>query len=337
MRLMHVATPRFFRAPLLALACSPFLIHCSPTSGTEDTSLPAAGGALATGGLPASGGSPSGGAVGIGGVSSAAGGTASAGSGGAAATGGGVNSGGTASTGGTVGTGGAASGGAPGSGGGSVAASLFSTDFEGEPVGKIPATGHASWTTTLPTNYDSQGIVEVQSGAGAHSGSNFVYVKKGNDGQAFLQLADPSVFPFAGTTIYVRAYIKVTTWPDNHASWMEVGTVKNEDAEMRFGAHQGVLQVNHWPGDQDQIAEGIKFNAGEWACIEYSYEPGTKTMKVWLNDAPVEALTVVGSFARGGAFDPAPPIEAVRFGAEINTTEAYFDDIAVSDGPIGCQ
>lgn len=285
-----------------------------------------AGGGASGGAGPASGGAPS-----IGGALTDSGGAPASG-------GAGPEAGGTDAAGGAVGAGGSenGSGGETSTGGGNNANLLFETDFEGDAVGNIPATGNASWTTTLPTTYDSQGIVAVQSGTG-HSGSKFVYVKKGNDGQAFLQLIAPSVFPFSGTKIHVRAFMKVSEWPSNHASWMEVGATKNEESEMRFGAHQGVLQVNHWPGDQDQIAEGVTFNVNEWACIEYSYEPGTKTLMVWLNDEPVPALTVDGSFDRGGAFDPAPPIQAVRFGAEIAATEAYFDDIAVSAGPIGCN
>lgn len=263
----------------------------------------------------------------------AAGGAAAGGS----ASGGGPSGG--ASSGGGVGTGGEGAGGGPAGGAGSGGASasvLFATDFEADTEGKIPATGNPTWTTTLPTSYDSMGVVEVRSGE-AHSGSKLMYVKKGNDGQAFLSLQDPKVFPFSGAKVHVRAWLKVSEWPANHVSWMEVGAVKNEESEMRFGAHQGVLQVNHWPGDQDQIAEGVTFDINTWACLEYSYEPGTKTMKVWLNGEPVEALTVAGTFARGGAFDPAPPIAALRFGAEIAAMDIYFDDIAVGTDYIGCD
>lgn len=238
--------------------------------------------------------------------------------------------------GGSTSAGGSESGGGTSTGGSSNQTALFFSDFEDDAVGNIPATGNTSWTTTLPTNYDSQGIVAVQSGTG-HSGSKFVHVKKGNDGQAFLQLIDPAIFPFQGPKVYVRAYMRVSEWPSNHVSWMEVGSATNEASEMRFGAHQGVLQVNHWPGDQDQIAEGVTFNVNEWTCIEFSYEPGAKTLMVWVNEEAVPALTVEGTFARGGAFDPAPPISAIRFGTEIAATEADFDDIAVSLLPIGCD
>lgn len=277
-----------------------------------------------------SGGANSGGGAG--------GGGAQVGSGGASATGGDGPSAGGAPAGGSNGSGGegSESGGAPATGGGSSANLLFETDFEADTVGAIPAMGNPTWTTTLPTNYDSQGVVAVQSGAG-HSGSKFIYVKKGNDGQAFLQLIAPAVFPFSGSKLHVRAFMKVSEWPSNHVSWIEIGSTTNEESEMRFGAHQGVLQVNHWPGDQDQIAEGVTFPVDQWACIELAYEPGAKKLEVWLNDEPVPALTVNGSFTRGGAFDPAPPIDAIRFGAEIAATEAYFDDIAVSAGPIGCD
>lgn len=317
------------------------------------------GGVAATGGLAATGGDSSGGSAagGTGATTSTGGDVATGGAmmgmtGGSLATGGefatgGASSGGVAATGGAE-TGGAAAGGAAATGGaatggtvgdgdgdGDLPATLFFDDFEGHAPGDV-MTGGSTWTTTLPTEYDGGGIVSIVS-EGAYSGSQAVYVKKGNDGQGFLQLADSSVFPFTAAQIYVRTYIKVPEWPENHASWVEVGSATNEQSEIRVGAHQGVLQVNHWPGDQDQIAEGFSMTANSWHCLEFSYEPGQKAVHVWLDDAPVEALTVMGSFERGGEFDPAPPIEAVRFGAEINTTEVYFDDVAVSTEPIGCD
>ncbi|OQX67156.1 MAG: hypothetical protein B6A08_16870 [Sorangiineae bacterium NIC37A_2] len=336
-----------FLVPLRFL--SPILVFSSfvACGSSSDGPVPGSGGAESSGGAPlGSGGGPAGGTM-SGGVSSAGGtdpgaGGAEVGSGGDAPAAGGDGSSaggaGPGAGGAEVGSGGAgsASGGAPGAGGGgSNADVLFQTDFEAEMVGTIPAMGNANWSTTLPTNYDSQGVVAVQNGAG-HSGSKFIYVKKGNE-QAFLQLIAPSVFPFSGSKIHVRAFMKVSEWPSNHVSWIEIGSKTNEQSEMRFGAHQGVLQVNHWPGDQDQIAEGVTFPVDQWACIELSYEPGAKKLMVWLNGEAVPALTVDGTFARGGAFDPAPPVEAIRFGTEIAATEAYFDDIVIATSPIGCN
>jgi hypothetical protein len=258
------------------------------------------------------------------------------GTGGAEGTGSSASSGGTGAGGDGAGTGGNGTGSAEGTGGAPPAGVLFSSDFESDTVGNVMP-GGSTWTTTLPTEYDSGGIVSVV-GDKAHGGTKSVYVKKSNNGQSFLQLTHASVFPFAGTKIYVRAYINVPEWPTNHVSWMEVGSATNEVDEMRIGAHQGVMQVNHWPGDQDQIAEGITFAANEWHCIEYAYDAATAGLEVWLDDTKIDALTVVGGvFARPGAPGvPAPPINAVRFGTEIAATEAWFDDIAVGTGPIGC-
>src|SRR5690606_12241344 len=122
---------------------------------------------------------------------------------------------------------------------------------------------------------------------------------------------------------------------------IEVGAATNETSEIRLGAHQGVLQVNHYSGkgEQDQIAPDVAMSVDTWHCLEMSYEPGQKAVQVWLDNEPVPALTVMGSFERGDndGFDPAPPLEAVRFGAEIAATEAWFDDIAVGTEPVGCD
>lgn len=330
---------------LTAWACSP--ADTSDVDGTGggsgvSTGGTSSGGAVGVGGdgstVGAGGADPGiGGAVGAGGSdpgssggNAASGGTDNSGVGGAD-----TNAGGATGAGGEIGAGGTlGAGGELGAGGGVATTVLFSTDFESDAVGPV-AKGGSPWTTTLPTEYDSGGKVEVTTSVAAHSGSKSVYVKKGNNGTGYLQMEGAPVFPFTAAKIHVRAYIRLSEWPESHAAWMEVGAVTNEENELRWGANEGVLQVNHWPGDQDQIADGVSLSVGEWHCIEYSYEPSTLTMEVYLEGAKVEALTVVGSFVRGGAFTTVP-IDAVRFGAEINTTEAWFDDIAISDAFIGC-
>lgn len=211
---------------------------------------------------------------------------------------------------------------------------LFESDFEADTVGEMPDT--SVWTNSLPTEYDSMGIVRVDSSK-AHSGSNSIYVKKGNDGQAFLQMDAAGIFPVSSGPIHVRAWLLTPEWPSNHVSWMEVGAVKNEENEIRVGAHLGVLQVNQYPPDSDKRADGVTFAANEWHCIEYAYDAADGSFHVWLDDAPVDDLTVVAGDFNGTVLTPWPPIAAVRFGAEINTTEAWFDDIAISNAPIGCN
>jgi hypothetical protein len=172
----------------------------------------------------------------------------------------------------------------------------------------------------------------------AYSGSNSVYVKKGNNGQAFLQLTDSSVFPFAGTKIYVRTYILIPEWVSGHTSWLEVGATVNETDEMRIGANGGELEVNHWPGDEETRAPGVTMTAETWHCLEYAYDSATAGLEVWLDDTKIDALSVVnGEFGNSpGNNVSAPPLQTIRFGAEIAATEAWFDDVAVSTEPIGC-
>src|SRR5690606_5946111 len=130
------------------------------------------------------GNSATGGAIGSGGSATGSGGTTSGDGGAETGAGGGPDS--------TGGAGGSSSTGGTGSGGGGSTA-LFSSDFEADAGGAVMS-GGPTWTTTLPTTYDSAGVVSVVDDTSAHSGSKSVYVKKGNDGQAFLQLTDASVF-----------------------------------------------------------------------------------------------------------------------------------------------
>jgi hypothetical protein len=241
-----------------------------------------------------------------------------------------------------AGTGGAGSGGSgtggstPGSGGSTLAGILFSDNFDSAQTGAV--TNGATWATTIDTSWDATASVTVVTNK-ARSAPNSVYVKKGGMDSTFLTLVDPAVFPFSGNKIHVRAYINLPVWPaSGHATWMEVGSAVHNESEMRIGAHQGVLEVNHWPGDEETIAPGVTLTPDTWHCLEYAYDKAAVSLEVWLDGTKVEALTVTnGIFGNSAQSVSPPPIDELRFGAEINgANEAWFDDIAVGTEYIGC-
>lgn len=197
--------------------------------------------------------------------------------------------------------------------------------------------GGTTWTTSFE-EWDTAGAASIVSDKFL-SPPHSAYVKKGGANHGWLQLTDASVFPFAGNKIHVRAYINIPEWPSGHTSWMEVGATTNEQSEMRIGANSSMLEVNHYPGDEETVAPGVTMTANTWHCLEYAYDKAANSLEVWLDETKIEALNVVnGEFgnAPGTSVTP-PPIDAVRFGAEIIATEAWFDDIVVGTGPIGCD
>lgn len=293
----------FFSIPLLSL----FAFSCSASSGDGD----AGDGDGDTDG-PGDG-------DGTGGLSGDGDGDLGPGSGGA-------------STGGGSGTG----GGSPGSGGSATVGALFSSNFDSDQAGAIEKDG-PTWTH-LFEEWDTAGVASVV-GDKSHSAPNSAYVKKGSANQGWLQLKDASVFPFSGDKLHVRAYINVPEWPSGHTSWMEIGATVNEQNEMRVGSNSSMLEVNHYPGDEETVAPGITLTPNLWHCLEYAYDKAANNLEVWLDGTKIEALNVVGGeFGNAPGSSVAPvPIEAVRFGAEIAATEAWFDDIVVGTSLIGCD
>lgn len=228
------------------------------------------------------------------------------------------------------------------SGSSPVSAALLNSDFEADAVDMAPTA--ELWSTTLPTDYDSGGVVSVVDDV-AHSGSQSVYVKRGSNGATHLQVSAP-VFPFAGSTLYVRTWLRIPEWPSNHVSWIELGSAANDENELRIGAHLGAMQVNWYrpSGEPDQRDPDFTLEPMTWHCIEFMLDVDSPLLKVWINGENAPNLTVT-DWALGGENGsgtmPIPewsvPLEALRFGAEIAAPEVWFDDIVVATEPIGCD
>jgi len=329
----------------LSLTTLASFIACSgDPAGDNDNGTggaPAVGGDSSTGGS-AAGGSGTGGATSDGG--NASGGTSTGGNGmsGGAFASGGDGAGGQTPSGGEAGVGGElGSGGQPdGVGGGSAGpVPLFFDDFETATIG-------SDWTQ----NINGNGTFALDS-AVFKNGSQSVKVA-GSGFHTMLQL-DAASFPTTATKIYVATWFRLgdtvdITQSNAHYIWLEAGAATNDQHEVRVGANIGLLQTNQYQnGEVDLREPGVVPAAGTWYCLEYSVDWSNHEMEVWFDGAPMQNISTtdwVQKDAQNGGLSPgsgltnwAPVVESLRFGAELQGHDIWFDDIAVGTEQLGCN
>lgn len=332
------------QAMLMSLLSGVVLAGCS-NSGR--TGAPGTGGTgvIGTGGTPGSGGAvaASGGTgAGTGGALS----TGGSGSGGVAGTGGNgsTGSGGAASTGGATATGGGAGGGgkAGGQGGATTAGGcgaaglLFCDDFEAGTAGMPPAAPR--WKTA----FNGSATITVDGTTPAHSGSKSVHVKTTGSYQAFFVLSDAVTFP---ARVYFRTYMRLgAPMSSGHNTYFKSGAAAtaSSDHETRVGVMNAMLMINQPAADRGVLSNknyysdgnkpGVVFTPQTWVCVEVLADPAKSEIDLWVDGKEVPDLHLTDWMQ--------DPIGALRFGFEKYAgpdVDLWYDDIAVSGQPIGCN
>jgi hypothetical protein len=337
------------------------------STGTGGSS--ATGGSGGTGGATSgSGGSVStGGTIGTGGSNTGTGGSVSN-------TGGSVGSGGTVSTGGVKGTGGSGTGGSAGSAatggkGGGAAGSTgsggsagsgpvpcnslpFCDDFENDTVGGAPS---ASLWTVINGNNGANSAASID-GMGAHGSGKSVKITTSNR----FWLRNSSVIGTLGSVVHARFYVQFgTTLPTGHSGIFSTDPSKldmyTDQPQLRFGVQDSVF---HWNTNTDAAnipdvspqgdALSLKPAINTWYCVELVMNSSNGHLSVSIdgNDVPgldedgVATANVDASWVASTA-----SIAIYNAFAEFNigwvpfnggSETLWFDDVALSAGPIGC-
>lgn len=373
-----LSTSRRFGFAFVLLACDPgggdgaSAVGGAPSAtggvtasgGSTSGGSPAAGGAAAASG--GSSGSSSGGST-IGSGGSAAGGAGTGGAG--APANGGAPAGGVATTGGAAGSPTAGSGGASGGSAGTppndpCGDALFCDDFEAAPAGQAPSGVWAPRTSSGSVSVDTEK---------ARSGSKSVkFTTEAKDGvkTAFLRLKSDSVFPVTGNHFFGRMMMWLDSAPTESVHWtllQATGTVpgQNYRAQYRYGGQHPVLEGGTFKGSQwmgnyetpDSYAgtgpstdcwhhgNQTVIPTAKWTCVEWEFDGPNATMRLWVDGAALDDLTVVGKgqgcVSQDAAYAwTAPDFAELELGWESYQNDAartlYVDDVVVSTKPIGC-
>jgi tellurite resistance-related uncharacterized protein len=298
------------------------------------------------GGAPAASGgaSGSGGAgMGSGGRVAGGGGDGQGGTGGAGTGGRDIGSGGVTARGGNTGSGGSISGGGTGGepGGGTAngcdaSKLLFCEDFESMQSGAVP--GAPRWSTA----FNGMATITVDGTTPAHSGSRSVRVKTSGSYQAFLVLSNAVTFP---ARTYFRTFIRLgAPMTSGHNTYFKAGAAatSSSDHETRVGVMNAMLMINQPASDRGALSNqkyytdgnkpGVVFAPQTWVCVEVLADPAHSEIDVWVDGKEVPDLHL--------ADWQQDPVQALRFGFEKYAgpdAEIWYDDIAVSAQPIGCN
>lgn len=214
---------------------------------------------------------------------------------------------------------------------------LLFDDFEGFAAGGDPNPG--LWTKAL---VGSNGTILVDD-TYAHSGSNSVHIHQ--EGFSTLMAAN-GIFPVPDNRFYGRVYMRVAGGlTQGHVTWIEAGVVQNDVDEARIGSNIGMLDVNHWPGDEEQRAD-VPLMPDTWHCLEFLYDGSAHELHVWFEGEAVPGLTVTdwttppggeGNNPNNPIPEWAPQFESIRFGWELGGSgDIWFDDIALATSRVGC-
>lgn len=230
---------------------------------------------------------------------------------------------------------------------GCTGASVACDGFESQ-AGSAPS---GVWSVSYP-DCQGTGTATIDSTV-AHSGGkslridgtagycNHVFVKLGKD--------------LAGVSgpLYVRAYVRHSTeLPAGHVTFIAMRDAADGGKDLRIGGQNGALQWNRQSDDAtlpEQSPAGVALSkplpTGSWQCLEYTVNGTAGTAGTWLNGSAVAGLTADGTKTTnvdGQWYSRSwhPALTDLRFGWESyggGSDTLWFDDIAVSSAPIGCQ
>ncbi len=214
-------------------------------------------------------------------------------------------------------------------------ADLLEDDFESAPVGGPPDA--SLWTMAL---VGSNGTITIDDST-AHSGAQSVHVH--HEGFSTFMAAE-GVFPTPDNSFFGRVWFRLDAGlPQGHVTWIEAGVQANDVDEARIGANLGQMDVNHWPGDEEQRAD-VAVQAQTWHCLEFEFNGAAHEIRVWFEGQEVPGLHVTDWTTPPGGdgnnqnplIDWAPEFESVRFGWELGGGDIWFDDIALATARLGC-
>jgi len=260
-------------------------------------------------------------------------------------------------TAGTTGTGGA--------GGDPCATALFCDDFETYTAGQAPG---SPWSKQV-----SSGSTVAVDTTQFHSGAQSVKfvampVSGSNSKTAYMRLMSTSVLPVMPNMFYGRMMFRLEAAPTGDVHWTFLegyGQVPGQTyhALYRYGGQHPVMNGSTFVGSQLmanyetpdsysgtgpssdcwQHANKVVVPEGKWSCVEWQFDGTANTMRLWLDGAAIDSLTVVGAGSGCGTATPvwtAPTfsrMDLVWESYQADTARTiWIDDVVLSKTKIGC-
>jgi hypothetical protein len=231
-------------------------------------------------------------------------------------------------------------------------AALYCDDFERQPAGEPP---RAPWATRL-----REGSVQVD-GTRAFSGRQSVRVRtfasSERQRRAMFGIEGGPVFNPTQAVLAGRMMVWLDTPPSSNAHFSLVegeGVIpeRNVRAKTRYGGQFKKLMANYDTDrragvftDCAKRAPEVELPPRRWVCLEWRFDAQADEMRLWLDGAPIDILTVPGrgDVCLGHALEDAwdlPVYDAVRVGFQhfqtMDPIDMWIDDVAFGRDRLGC-
>ena len=241
------------------------------------------------------------------------------------------------------------------------ARALFSDDFESYPAGSAPG---GKWA--IATSNGAVVVDEARHGAGKRKGKavRFTTTGKAAYQSAFMRLG-AGVLPVPRNIVYGRMMFYLEAAPATSVHWTMLqgsGLVPGQShhAQYRYGGQHPIATGNQLMANYEtpDSYKGVGPSSdcwfhsdkqvvpvGTWSCVEWQFDGAANTMRLWLDGAPVDSLTVTG-VGQGCVNQPAnhpwtaPLFDHLDLGWESYQADEprtfWIDDVVVATVKIGC-
>ena len=239
----------------------------------------------------------------------------------------------------------------------------FCDSFEDDTVGELPS---APWQEET---YRSGAVIEVtRDRAFTGTQSLRVYTPKGAPRRGYVAIHSAPVFPAADHEMYGRAMIWLDAAPQSLTDSTVHWTLLQGEGRSADDRYNSIYRL----GAELQGALGLKANfettppvrtdcrqhsastlpTNQWTCVEWHMSVAKNEMQFWLDGRELSDIHIR---ERGAAADShcahqedlqgrwlAPPrfqslyIGLERYEDTVNDQHLWIDDVAVSDGRVGC-
>lgn len=217
---------------------------------------------------------------------------------------------------------------------------LFCDDFEGMSATPGMPPSAPAWSIVK----NGMGSVVIDAEVPAHSGRSSVKVDSTGGYQTFFALTGAHVLPAQGA-IYLRVFIRLgAPMSAGHNTYYKAGASgsASSEHETRIGVMNEMLMINQPAGDRGFLSNeeyyrdgnqpGVVFAPMQWTCVETFFDPAHSTIDIWVDGDEVPDLHRTDW--------EQDAIGALHFGFEKYAgpdATIWYDDIAVSEQPIGCR
>jgi hypothetical protein len=226
-------------------------------------------------------------------------------------------------------------------------ATVFCDSFEDQ-AGTLPS---GRWSVSTQ-DCSGTGTASVDSTV-AHTGSKSIRINGGAGYCNHVFIADTADMPAAGPNVFVRFWVMHSTpLPTGHVTFLAMTDAADGNTSLRLGGQNGALMWNRQSDDAtlpDQspagVAQSTTLPVNTWECIEFEVDSTSGHISTWVNGTSVPGLTEDGvptpNIDDQWLAQPnwRPHLTDLRLGWESYASETdtfWFDDVALSSGPIGC-